>query len=55
MIHSGTKISHTLNLILPITLPMNRIGVIAAKTNWKYTSELCGNLNFGMSPSSIGM
>ena len=35
MIHSGTKISQTLNLIRPITLPMNRMGVIAAKTNWK--------------------
>ena len=35
MIHSGTKISQTLKLIRPMTLPMNRIGVIAAKTNWK--------------------
>ena len=35
MIQSGTKISQTLNLIRPITLPTNRIGVIAANTNWK--------------------
>jgi hypothetical protein len=35
VIHSGTKISQTLNLIRPMTLPMNRIGVIAANTNWK--------------------
>ena len=35
MIHSGTKTSQALKLIRPITLPMNRIGVIAANTNWK--------------------
>ncbi len=55
MIHSGTKISQTLNLIRPITLPMNRIGVIAANTNWKYASEVSENRNFGMSPDSSGM
>ncbi len=35
MIQSGTKISQTENLIRPTTLPMNRIGVMAANTNWK--------------------
>ena len=35
MIHSGTKTSQTLKLIRPMTLPMNKIGVMAANTNWK--------------------
>ena len=35
MIHSGTKTIQTLKLIRPRTLPMNKIGVIAANTNWK--------------------
>ncbi len=33
--HSGTKISHTLKLIRPTTLPRNNSGVMPAKTNWK--------------------
>jgi hypothetical protein len=32
---NGTKITQTLNLIRPTTLPMKRIGVMAANTNWK--------------------
>ena len=28
---------------------------MAAKTSWKYTSELWGNLKRGISPCSIGM
>ena len=55
MIQSGTKISHTLKLIRPITLPMNRIGVIAANTNWKYISDDSGNLKLGIRPLSSGM
>ena len=55
MIQSGTKIIQTLKLIRPITLPMNRIGVIAANTNWKYISDDSGNLKLGISPLSNGM
>ena len=32
---SGTKMSHALKLTGPSTMPSARIGVIAAKTNWK--------------------
>ncbi len=35
MIQSGTKIIQAFRLIRPRTLPMNKIGVIAANTNWK--------------------
>src|SRR5215469_9003189 len=34
---------------------MNRIGVIAANTNWKYANDELGNLKFGISPFSSGM
>src|SRR5580700_3846951 len=34
---------------------MNRIGVIAANTNWKYISEDSGNLKLGINPFSNGM
>src|SRR5580658_3376336 len=34
---------------------MNKMGVIAAKTNWKYASEPSGNLKFGIRPFSSGM
>ena len=34
-IQSGTNSSHALKLIRPSTAPSIRIGVIAAKTNWK--------------------
>jgi len=55
VIHSGTKIIQTLKLIRPSTLPMNRIGVIAANTNWKYATEAPGSLKLGISPFSSGM
>ena len=35
VIQSGTKISHILKFTRPSTEPSIRIGVIAAKTNWK--------------------
>src|SRR5581483_7095284 len=46
-IQSGTKRSHALKLMRPSTDPSMRIGVIAAKTSWKYTSVDCGMLNAG--------
>ncbi len=44
MIHSGTKTIQALKLTRPSTEPMNRIGVIAANTNWKYSTEAPGSL-----------
>src|SRR5947209_1860632 len=38
---------HALKLIRPSTEPSIRIGVIAANTNWKYTSEASGKWNGG--------
>src|SRR6267378_6294603 len=40
---------HALKLIRPSTEPSIRIGVIAANTNWKYTSEAIGKWNGGPS------
>jgi hypothetical protein len=45
VIHSGTKTIQALKFTRPSTEPMNRIGVIAANTNWKYSTEEAGNLN----------
>src|SRR5207244_12839836 len=47
VIHSSTNGIHALKLIRPRTEPSMRIGVIAANTNWKYTSEDCGKWNGG--------
>ncbi len=55
MIHSGTKIIQTLKLIRPRTLPMNKIGVIAANTNWKYSTEAPGRCQLGTAGFTSGM
>jgi hypothetical protein len=34
---------------------MNRIGVIAANTNWKYSTDAAGNLKLGIRPFSSGI
>ena len=47
VVQSGTNSSHALKLIRPRTAPSIRIGVIAAKTNWKYTSVDVGKWNGG--------
>ena len=55
MIHSGTKTIQTLKLIRPSTLPMNRIGVIAANTNWKYSTDAPGRCQGGTAALTNGM
>src|SRR5256885_5379340 len=45
--HRTTNGIHALKLIRPSTEPSIRIGVIAAKTNWKYASDDCGKLKAG--------
>src|SRR5204862_1854184 len=47
--HRTTNGIHALKLIRPSTEPSMRIGVIAANTNWKYTSEDIGKWNGGPS------
>src|SRR5271157_878253 len=47
VIHSATYGIHALKLTRPSTEPSARIGVIAANTNWKYTSEESGKWNGG--------
>ena len=47
VIHSATYGIHALKLTRPSTEPSARIGVIAANTNWKYTSEDSGKWNGG--------
>src|SRR4029077_170430 len=47
--HRSTNGIHALKLIRPSTEPSIRIGVIAANTNWKYTSEASGKWNGGPS------
>src|SRR4030081_3749197 len=49
VIHTSTNGIHALKLIRPSTEPSIRIGVIAANTNWKYTSEAIGKWNGGPS------
>src|SRR5580700_7248991 len=34
---------------------MNRIGVMAANTNWKYSTDAAGSLKLGINPFSSGM
>ena len=55
MIQSGTKTIQALKLTRPRTEPMNRMGVIAANTNWKYSTDAPGSLKAGISPLSSGM
>ena len=43
MIHTSTNGIQALKFTRPSTDPSIRIGVIAANTNWKYTSADCGN------------
>src|SRR6185503_6442176 len=45
--HSSTNGIHALKLMRPRTEPSIRIGVIAANTNWKYTSDDIGKWNSG--------
>src|SRR6202035_3043321 len=47
VIQRSTNGIHALKLIRPSTDPSIRIGVIAANTNWKYTSDACGKWNGG--------
>src|SRR5450759_979306 len=49
VIHSSTNGIQALKLIRPSTDPSIRIGVMAANTNWKYTSEDMGKWNGGPS------
>ncbi len=49
MIHSTTYGIHAFRFTRPSTEPSARIGVIAANTNWKYTSEASGKWNGGPS------
>ena len=52
---SGTNSIHALKLTLPRIDPSIRIGVIAAKTNWKYTSVEVGKCQSGPQHAVSGM
>jgi hypothetical protein len=53
--HEGTNSAQALKLIRPSRAPPRMITVIAAKTNWKYTSDDIGKRSAGISPLSSGM